>query len=100
MPKYIVHQGDCLSSIAAELGFLPESLWNDPGNAELKSRRKDMNVLMPGDVVNVPEKRPRSESVATDAKHRFVRKGVPSHLRVRLVVDDEPLAREPYELHV
>lgn len=98
--KHTVQQGDCLSSIAAEYGFLPDSLWNDPANAELKSSRKDMNVLKPGDVVNVPDKRPRTESGATDAKHRFRRKGVPSHLRVRLVVDDEPLANEPYELHV
>jgi N-acetylmuramoyl-L-alanine amidase len=98
--KHIVQQGDCISSIAAEYGFLPESLWNDPANAQLKSRRKDMNVLLPGDVVNVPDKRLRSESRATGAKHRFRRKGVPSHLRVRLVIDDEALAHETYELHV
>jgi hypothetical protein len=85
MPEYCVVQGDCISSIAERYGFFWETVWNHPNNAGLKSQRLNPNVLLPGDVVFIPEKQPKAYDKPTDGKHRFVRKGVPASVRVRLL---------------
>ncbi|SRR6266851_3311587 len=99
--EYVVEQGECISSIAYENGFLPETLWNDPGNANLKAGRKDPNVLLPGDRVHIPEKRVREESCATDSKHAFELKGGREVLRIVLLDSDgNPRASLPYILKI
>jgi hypothetical protein len=81
---HVVKQGDCLSSLALEYGFLPETIWNDPANAELKQKRKNMSILFEGDIVVIPDKRLREESRPTTARHVFKRKGVPEILQMTL----------------
>ena len=100
MPQYTVKQGDCISSIADRNGLFWEQLWNHPSNASLKASRKDPNVLRPGDVVYVPDKREKTETGATDQLHRFRKKGVPAKLRLRLLDEDEPLANQHYTLEI
>jgi hypothetical protein len=96
-----VAQGDCLSSIAYEHGFLPESLWDAPENAGLKEGGRDMNVLRPGDVVHLPARRKKTIPVQTGNRYRLRRKGVPAILRVRFVdFTGEPMANEPYLLQL
>ena len=82
---YIVQQGDCLSSIAYEHGFSPKSLWDHGDNSELKQRRKNPNILLPGDRVTIPPLQGRQETGATERRHRYRRKGVPERLRIRLL---------------
>lgn len=90
MPQeYKARQGDCISSIAADNGFFWETLWNHPDNAALKKKRNDPNVLLPGDIVHVPDKEARIEKSATEQKHVFKRKSVPAKLRMRLVEPEE-----------
>ncbi len=97
MPEeYTVEQGDCIHSIAFDRGFFPDTVWNDPGNAKLRSKRKDPHLLLPGDVVTIPDKRVSEVEKPTEQKHRFRRKGVPKFLRVRFVEVDNPLAHRPY----
>jgi hypothetical protein len=98
--RYTVSQGECLSSIADRNGFLPETLWNHPENAPLKTLRKDPNVLNPGDVLFIPDRTPRITDCATDQKHVFKLKGVPAMLRIRLLDGDEPRAGVPYQLEI
>lgn len=101
MPRiYKVKQGDCFSSIASEHGFFWDTLWNHPGNARLKEHRKDPSVLREGDVVQIPDLREKNEGGATDERHRFRMKGVPAMLKIRLCIEDEPRADEPYTLFV
>jgi hypothetical protein len=100
MPNYTVAQGDCLSSIGAKFGFAPDTLWNLGENAELKLKRKDPNVLYPGDVVFVPDLRVKEVSCATDQSHKFEKKGVPAKLRIRLLDDQQPRANIPYQLQI
>ncbi len=97
---HTVKQGDCISSIAFAHGFFPDTIWNDPENARLKEERKDPNVLKPGDVVRVRDKEPRTESCASENRHRFRRKGVPEKLVIHFSVVDEPRANEAYVLEI
>ena len=59
--------GDCLCVIAMQSGFLNcQPLRDDPGNAAFLNR-----PLQDGDVVTVPDIRPRNDSKSTDATHTF-----------------------------
>jgi hypothetical protein len=101
MPEnYVVKQGDCISSIAFEKGFFPDTLWNHPNNKDLKEKRKDPNVLLPGDVVHVPDKRLKEVSHSTNQVHKFKVKNVPANLIVFLRYGGEPLKNEPYTLDI
>lgn len=90
--KYIVQQGDCTNSIAFETGFFPDTLWNHPANKQLKEQRKNMDVLLPGDIVTIPDKRTKELSKPPEKLHKFKRKGVPKELRVQLSRLDKPEA--------
>ena len=98
---YPVQQGDCLSSIAAAHGFSTWKLiWDDASNAELKQKRKDPNVLYPGDILNLPDKDLKQESGGVDASHKFKLKAPPTSIKVRLLLDDKPRSGLKYELLV
>jgi Putative peptidoglycan binding domain len=98
--NYIVEEGDCLNSIAFENGFFWKTLWDLPENHELKSARKDPDMLMPEDRVTLPDLRLKQEDGATEKKHRFKRKGVPAKLRLRFLKQGKPLANVNYVLEV
>jgi len=51
-----VQQGECLVSIAESYGFFWETRWNLPANKLIRDTRRDPTVLLPGDVVTIPEK--------------------------------------------
>ena len=98
--EHVVGPGECISSIAKQLGFLWETLWDDPANAALKSARENPNVLRPGDRVALPAKNVKTEPGETEMRHRFVRKGEPTKLRLRLLDQDQPRANEAYTLDI
>jgi putative peptidoglycan binding protein len=100
MPQYRAKQGDCIDSIARMYGHFWETLWDHPNNEKLKNNRKNPNVLSPGDVVFVPEKRLKEESGATEQRHRFRVKGVPTRLEIRLMNGEQPRANEKYSINV
>jgi hypothetical protein len=101
MPKqHVARDGECISSIAFQYGFFADTIWNDPANAELRSQRENMNILAPGDVVTIPDKRLKEETRPTGNTHRFQRKGVPAKLRLRIEDHGEPLKNQPYTLTV
>lgn len=100
MPEYIVKQGDCLSSIADKYGLFWEKIWNHPQNAKLKEKRKDPNILYPGDVIYIPDKEEKEETASTGQKHCFRRKGVPEKLELTLCLEGEPRRNEDYELKI
>src|SRR6266513_1126451 len=100
MPDYLVKQGDCMTSIAFEYGFLETTIWNHPQNSELKRKRKDRNILYPEDVVYIPDKQEKQESRVTEKRHRFRRKGLPAKLKIRLLRNEKPRANEKYLLEI
>lgn len=96
--KYIVQQGDCIHSIAFERGFFPETLWNHADNKSLKDLRKDPHVLLPGDIVTIPDKRLKEVSKPAEKKYSFKRKGVPKEMKVQLKQGDDPMANMPCKI--
>lgn len=91
---------DCLSSIAEKYGYFWRTIWFHAENAALRSLRRDPNVLKTGDAVYLPPKAGKLIDKPTDALHQFVRKGVPSYFRVRLMKDNQPRANEPFSLDI
>lgn len=83
---YTVDQGDCLLSIAESTGILWETIWNHPNNAALKQRRNnDPNVLLPGDVLYIPDIQERHEMRGVDQRHKFKKKTTKAKVKLRLL---------------
>jgi hypothetical protein len=95
-----VAQGECLSSIAKKYGLAWETIWNHRQNVDLARRRKDPNVLFPGDVLQIPERQLREHPASTDQRHRFILKCKRAKLRLQLMRGSEPRANERYVLVV
>jgi len=97
---HVVRQGEHLTQIAEKYGFSYKALWDHAANAQLRKLRGNPNVLMPGDVIHVPDKRPKTESRATGQTHKF-KKG--SKLMLRLALKDfgnEPLANAKCQITI
>ncbi len=98
--EYEVQPGDCVESVAHRAGHFWQTIWDHPRNAALKAARKNPNVLLPGDRLHVPPLRLKEVGAATDGRHSFVRRGVPSKLRVCVQQGGKPRKNEPYRLDV
>jgi hypothetical protein len=98
--NYTAKQGDCIFSIAFENGFFADTIWNHPNNAELKKQREDPNVLMPGDIVFVPDKRLKEVSEPTNQVHKFRCKNTPKTLRIQIVRLGIPVKDMEYKVDI
>lgn len=97
--SHVVEQGECLSRIAHRYGIKDwKKVWNAPENDGLRKKRKDPNVLLPGDEITVPGIDVHEIVVPTDQTHRLiVAKSAELSLEVLLHgVRDEPLGDAPY----
>ncbi|HKO55201.1 MAG TPA: peptidoglycan-binding domain-containing protein [Thermoanaerobaculia bacterium] len=97
----VVEPGDCIVSIAARHGHLPDTIWNDPANQALKDGRDKGEVLLPGDRVTVMPLRIKEEPREAGAAYVFKRIGVP--VKFTLVLQDDEgnaFAGKKYELTV
>jgi Putative peptidoglycan binding domain len=83
--EYTVKRGDDIMSIAAENGFLWDTIWNHPDNAQLKRLRPDPGILFQGDIVVIPNPTLRSETAPTDQLNKFVKRTVLVQVRLRLL---------------
>lgn len=92
MPSVTVVPGDCLSSIAARFGFTWQILWDLAENAGLRAKRKDPNILFPGDVVFVPDNDIKHEPAATAQRHVFEVDVEPAFVKIRFTFLDVPRA--------
>ncbi len=96
-----VARGACLAGIARQVGHDWETIWNDPANAPVREARQDPNLLLAGDRLHIPPQEAKQESVATEARHRFVLHSAP--VRLVLQLKDEagkPRANLAYTLEV
>lgn len=85
-----------MASIAERYGFFLGTLWDHPANAALKRLRGDPYALYPGDVVEIPARRPGQATGATDRLHRFRRRGVPERYQLQIFDEGVPRANVPY----
>jgi hypothetical protein len=103
MPVHYVQQGECLLTIAARYGAGGwKTLYDDPGNADLRKTRPNPNILFPGDKVFVPEKGDlKGVDCSTEKRHRFTVKIPRTGLRVVLEdADEKPLAGKKYVIKI
>jgi N-acetylmuramoyl-L-alanine amidase len=98
--RHTVSQGESISSIAVLYGHFPQTVWDDPANEALRKKRENPNLLLPGDVVVVPDKVTKEAPVQTGKVHRFRRKGVPEVLRLQLREYGKPRAGASFLLDV
>jgi N-acetylmuramoyl-L-alanine amidase len=99
---HTVVQGEHLSGIAKEYGFASyKTIWDHGQNAELKKKRRNPNVIFPGDELFIPDKGEKEESRNTEQRHRFELKT--EKLKLRLVLEDlyeKPIANAKCALHI
>jgi hypothetical protein len=88
---HCVHQGETIGGLAKRNGLLPETIWDHSANGELKSKRKNQNVLLPGDWVFIPDKRMKEESGGTEARHRFKVKNPSQTLVLQVIPATRPI---------
>jgi len=98
--NYKVQQGDCVSSVAFKKGFFAETIWNHSENKDLKETRKDPNVLLPGDVLHIPDKRLKELNKPTNEVHKFRVKNTPKTFRLQIMRVDVPVRNMDYVLDV
>ncbi len=94
--NHTVKQGEHLSRIAAQYGFLDyNTIWNHSGNAALKEKRKSPHILYPGDRLVIPDKQVKAYSRATGKKHVFQVKKKKLAVRIKLQdASGRPIAQE------
>lgn len=101
MPETItVEQGQSVASIAFQYGLHEDYVWNFADNAVLKQKRKDPNILFPGDQLVIPDKRVTPVSKPAGARHKFQRKGVPIKFQLRLLSGGKPRNGLKYRLAI
>lgn len=100
MPVHVIRDGEGVTLLAERYGFAPETIWNAAANAALREKREDMNVLMPGDEVVIPEKSAGSAACRTGARHVFRRRGIPARHRLQILDGGDPVPDAPYRLTI
>ncbi|MFO0838746.1 MAG: hypothetical protein U1D55_09475 [Phycisphaerae bacterium] len=98
--RHAVRLGECVSSVSFDNGFFPDTIWNHPENAGLKSLRGDMNILNAGDSLFIPDKRDKQESGETGRTHRFRLRGVPAKFLMQLRDGDQLRVGVSYTLKI
>ena len=91
---HVVRPGDCIESVAAEVGCSFRALWDHPENDALRERRTSPSLLAPGDVIHIPDDlRPAPLRISPGGTHRFQCEVPRTTIRVRLVRRDDEGAR-------
>jgi hypothetical protein len=99
--RYKIRQGECISSISLFLNMPEHKIRHDQENEEVVEKRSNLNALMPGDILVIPDHQKRVEHVASDKRHVFQKKGCKVELRLCLLDWlGEPRSNQAYRLVV
>lgn len=101
MKTHVVIAGECMATLAARYGFADvAAIYDHPDNAELKQQRPDPHLLFPGDVVHIPDREDRGETVPLGASHTFVVQVPKKQLKVAFHDAKGPRANLAFTLKV
>jgi hypothetical protein len=95
---YVIKQGDYLTKLAHTMGFDGDAVWGDGKNADLKSARKNPDMLRAGDVLYVPDEPKKKLSLTKETENKYVAKIPKVKVSVVLTEDGEPLKDLAYKL--
>lgn len=98
--RHVVRQGQSASSLAAQYGFGDSRpILEHPDNAALRTKRKNPEALLPGDVLVIPDRDEKPLACATGRMHSFKLKAPRVEVKLRIVDHDHrALAGKHYRL--
>ena len=98
--NYQIKLGDCIFCVIREHGLLPETVWQHSNNTALRTKRRELKMLLPDDVLFIPDIRPKEVKEPTNQVHKFHMKGEHLHwIEIELIgEDDEPIPNETYKV--
>jgi len=98
--KHVVEEGEYLSLIARRFGFVTTRPLLE-ANALFFEKRRDPNILNPGDELVIPDKEPNTAQRPTGKSHDFRLKGHRDRLYLVLRdAEDRAIANQPFTLRV
>src|SRR5688572_23141311 len=95
---YVIRKGDYLTKLGHEMGFDPAYVWSHPKNKDLVDKRKNQEVLKPGDILWVPDEARRRMPVESETSNAYVARVPKVPLVVTLKLGGKVLKKEPYVL--
>ena len=98
MKPYVIKQGDYMAKLGHTLGFDADAVWNDGKNKELKKARKNPNMLVPGDILFVPDEPRKGLALEKETDNSYVATVPKISVSVIVTEDDEPIKDEKYQL--
>lgn len=99
--SYQIKLGDCIFCVIEEHFLLPESVWKHSNNSTLREQRQTMNMLEPGDIVFIPDIKPKEVQEPTNQVHKFRLKAEKHRhwIEIELIgEDDKPVPDKKYKL--
>jgi len=98
--KYRVRQGDTMARIAWEKGFADwKTVYQHAANTDLRKKRPNPDILAPGDVVVIPQRKPPVFQLATGKEHVLKVKRPKVRLHLRLTDEEgNPFKNTRYEI--
>lgn len=101
MANYTVKAGDCFSSIAKANGFYKHTtLYQHANNTATRMLRSNPNMLVAGDVVDIPTKRQKTVSLVLDGVKNLVIHREQTHLRAYVSLIDKVAREAPTSLQL
>jgi hypothetical protein len=103
MATYTIQPGDYVAMVAFKHGFRSYlTIYDDGANAAFRAKRRNPDVLLPGDELVIPDPMPRHEPADTGKRHTFY--AIPkTKVMLRLIVKDHeftPLADKRFTLRI
>jgi N-acetylmuramoyl-L-alanine amidase len=100
MPSHTVEKGECMTSISRQYGFADyHTVYDHPQNKGLKDKRKNPNMLFPGDEVFIPDHEPKEVQIPTGQPKTIKIKIPEAKLRVTVKdAEEKPAGGKKYKL--
>jgi LysM repeat protein len=96
--SYKVAQGDSLSKIAKRYNTTWKKIWNDPKNKRIKEKRKNPDVIYPGDEFYIPGFSAKELQGQTNGESEFSIKREKEKVSFAIFEGDNPKKNQKYKV--